>query len=74
MEMGLLWYGRRKGLSSQLPKAAKRYRERFGEVPNVCYVNSQALPEGECRIDGILLRPSASILRDHLWIGREESE
>ncbi|MEA3310432.1 MAG: hypothetical protein U9Q70_13120 [Chloroflexota bacterium] len=74
MEIGLLWYGKKKGLSSQLPKAAQRYRQRFGEIPNVCYVNPQTLPAGECQMDGILLRPSTSVLQDHLWIGREERE
>ncbi len=74
MEIGLLWYGKKKELSSQLTKAVKRYRERFGEVPNVCYVNPQSLPEGERQVNGVLLRPSATVLRDHLWIGREESE
>lgn len=73
MEVGLLWYGKKKNLASQLPKAVKRYRERFGKVPNVCYVNPQTLPTGERQVGGVLLRPSDSVLRDHLWIGREES-
>lgn len=73
MQVGLLWYD---SGSSELPlkilQAAKRYRERFGADPNVCYVHPATLPAGEQRIGDILVRPSNRILRHHLWIGQEQ--
>ena len=50
MKVGLLWYdddaGR--GLAAKVKRAAQRYREKYGRLPNTCYVNPQAgLPQGD---------------------------
>lgn len=72
MRVGLLWYDAgAKGLPDKVAKAAKRYHERFGEKPNVCYVNPQTLSEGACEVNGIRVLPSPQILRHHYWVGRE---
>ncbi len=73
MQIGLLWYDNG---NSELPlkvsQAVKRYRERFGAEPNVCYVPPENLPNGEQQVEGVAVRASPRILRHHLWVGREQ--
>jgi len=72
LEVGLLWYDNGvDDLGGSVARAAARYKERFGVDPNVCYVHPATLPEGECKINGLTVRPSSKILRYHLWMGVE---
>jgi hypothetical protein len=72
MDTGLLWHdSSSKNLARKLARAAKRYRARFGERPNVCYVNPTQLPEGKMQVDGISVRPSPRILQHHFWLGQD---
>jgi len=72
LEIGLLWYDNgADDLSGSVARAAARYKERFGVDPNVCYVHPATLPAGECKINGLTVRPSSKILRYHLWMGVE---
>ena len=75
MDIGLLWHdGGSADLARTLAQAAKRYHDRFGNKPNVCYVHPTLLPDGDCKVNGILVRPSARVLRHHFWIGQEQVE
>jgi len=73
MRTGLLWYDNGNAeLQLQLSQAAKRYRERFGAEPNVCYVHPTTLPGGEQRIGSILVRASSRVMQHYLWLGQEQ--
>lgn len=73
MQVGLLWYDSGSSeLALKVSQAAKRYRERFGADPNVCYVHPATLPDGEQRVGGIVVRTSPRVLQHHLWVGREQ--
>jgi hypothetical protein len=76
MKVGLLWYDNSKReLGQKLARAAKRYRERFGQDANVCYVHPTSLPdEEERRVNGILVRTSPRILNHHIWMGEEQPQ
>jgi hypothetical protein len=75
MDVGLLWHDSgSEDLARKVARAAKRYQDRFGEKPNVCYVNPALLPDGDRRINGILVRPSPRILRHHFWLGLEKTD
>ncbi len=72
MKSGLLWYDHSSDdLRVKVLRAAQRYQQRFGEKPDVCYVNPQALPEGACEVETIRVRPLSRILKHHFWLGRE---
>jgi len=73
---GLLWYDNgAQDLAVKIAEAAKRYRERFGGEPNVCYVNPADLPDnGECEANDIRVLTATNVLRHHLWLGHESSE
>ncbi len=45
MREGLLWYDDNPGrdLAEKVARAARRYRQKFGAAPDVCYVHPSAL-------------------------------
>ena len=75
MQAGLLWYDSEPGrtVAAKAAAAAERFEQKFGVVPDVCYVNARTLQEGEDSIpfhDGQLrLVPANNILINHFWIG-----
>ena len=72
MNVGLLWsdFGT-DPLAAKIQRAAQRYRARFGQAPDICYVHPTALAGGTPTVPGISVKPSAKILQGHLWLGRE---
>ena len=81
MQSGLLWFDNNPGraLATKVEDAAKRYREKFGALPDTCYVNQSALDKGALTISltgvpGKALRvlPAPNVLPHHFWIGVEE--
>ena len=79
MQTGLLWYDGdpNRGLVAKIEDAARRYREKFGQTPDTCYVSSVSLSKGGAQptVSGISLRvvPVANVLPNHFWIGIEEA-
>ncbi len=76
MKEGLLWYDDSPGhdLAEKVKRAARRYKQKFGVVPNVCYVHSSALNgNGQVTaVDGMRVTTRPTVLRHHFWIGQEE--
>jgi hypothetical protein len=81
MQSGLLWFDNSPGreLVAKVEDAARRYREKFGAVPNTCYVNQSALERGPFTLplavaQGKALRvlPAPNVLPHHFWIGVED--
>lgn len=82
MKEGLLWYDDNPGcdLAAKIGPAVRRYRQKFGVAPNVCYVHASTLaaasgPGGnghEREVSGVRVAPLPSVLRHHFWVGREE--
>ncbi len=82
MEVGLLWYDNdpRRTLEDKVGEAARRYREKFGRLPNTCHIHSAA-----CRGEGVSsgdrdchladprttvrLVSARNILPHHFWLG-----
>ena len=82
MKEGLLWYDDNPGrdLAEKIGRAARRYRQKFGTTPDVCYVHPSVLSPGGTsggngkthKVGGVLVEPLPSVLRHHFWVGREE--
>jgi hypothetical protein len=81
MQTGLLWFDNdpNREMTHKVEDAARRYKERFGVAPNVCYVNQTALSGGELKlalqgIQAASLRvvPVSNVLLHHFWVGIEE--
>jgi hypothetical protein len=78
MKEGLLWYDDNPGrdLAEKIRPAARRYRQKFGAAPEVCYVHPSTLTgstDGKVKQVGeVRVAPLPSVLRHHFWLGREE--
>jgi hypothetical protein len=73
MRIGLLWFDDDKGrpLNEKVTQAARRYRERFGQSPTICYVHPEEAG-AELRVGTVTVRPLRTVLRHHFWVGVEE--
>ncbi|RLC92989.1 MAG: hypothetical protein DRI77_12310 [Chloroflexi bacterium] len=75
MNEGLLWYDDDPGreLAEKIGRAARRYRQKFGTPPDVCYVHPSVLQSnGKEKVGQIHVSSLPSVLRHHFWLGREE--
>ncbi len=71
MQVGLLWFDDdpRRPFEVKVEEAVERYIEKFGDQPNTCFVNPQTLPRDIRFHAGVTIRPLATVLPDHFWIG-----
>jgi hypothetical protein len=76
MEVGLLWYDNdpRRTLDDKVGNAARRYREKFGRLPNTCHVHSAACGRDRvCHLadlhTAVRLVVAPNILPHHFWLG-----
>ena len=76
MKTGLLWFDDdpRHSLAERIAPAARRYCQKFGTSPNVCYVHPSTLGgDGKtAQVGTIHVATSPSVLPHHLWIGQED--
>lgn len=82
MQVGLLWFDNdpRRAVAAKALDAARRYREKFGVMPDTCYVNSAALGGREMTVPlpatdkaVLRLRPAADICPHHFLVGVEDA-
>ena len=76
MKEGLLWYDDSPGhdLSEKIKRAAQKYKQKFGTVPDVCYVHSSALNGKAQKVGGIRVSSRPTMLRHHFWVGQEKKQ
>jgi len=76
MKKGLLWYddNPERDLVEKIERATRRYEQKFGAQPDVCYVHPNTLKgNGKLqKIDDVRVTSLTSMLRHHFWVGREE--
>ncbi len=80
MQIGLLWFDNdpQRGLETKIVEAANRYSEKFGRLPDTCYVNqaelnsqSRVVALASTSIASLRVMPSHNILPHHFWVGIE---
>ena len=76
MNIGLLWYDDdpKRELPEKIIRAAKRYREKYGIPPNVCYIHKSSLGSNgqTAQVGQIQVQTLPSVLPHHFWLGQEE--
>jgi hypothetical protein len=83
MNIGMLWFDNdpRTALTVKVARAADYYRQKYGQVADLCLVHPSMLSESrpdpvEGQIDQaagtVAVRPNRAIQPGHLWIGTEE--
>jgi hypothetical protein len=73
MQEGLLWFDDNPGrsLTDKVERAVKRYQQKYGHVPNVCYVHPTMIDTGEARpMRAVRVLPARTVLPNHFWVGR----
>ncbi len=70
MKQGLVWYDNdpKKTLDVKMTEAVKRYEEKFGAEPTVCYVNPAQLDSKRGRSGKLRLVSAPQVLPNHLWL------
>ena len=77
MQTGLLWFDSdpNRGLVAKIEDAARRYREKFGQTPDTCYISNKATVDAGMQqlLSSLAVRvvPSTTIRPHHFWIGVE---
>jgi hypothetical protein len=71
---GLLWFDNDPGrkLEEKVQRAIRRYRQKFGRRPNVCYVHPSLLDGKKRQMGEVRVASLPSVLRHHFWVGEEE--
>ena len=76
MREGLLWYDNdpKCDLEDKVLRAARRYRQKYGISPNVCYVHPSVIADASRpdRVEGVQVAVLRSVLPNHYWLGNEE--
>jgi len=68
IKWGLLWYDEEGTLEEKVRRAMERYQEKFGVVPNACFVHPSEV-DGAVTIDECRVVANPTVLKHHLWIG-----
>jgi hypothetical protein len=78
MKIGLLWFDNDKGrdLTAKVSRAAAHYQSKYGQAPQLCYVNPAALDgsNDSLRVAGVTVMPSRTVLPHHFWLGVKEEQ
>ena len=92
MDIGMLWFDndRQADLSVKVERAVFYYQEKYGQKPNLCFVNpsmvvgngngngngNEKAKEQKVAITthGVEIRESVTMLPNHFWIGIQREE
>lgn len=80
MRTGMLWLDNEptSDLELKLDRAVKYYLQRYGQLPNLCFVHPSLLdqasssPSPMMDIQGIEILPSQRLEPEQLWLGYKE--
>ena len=75
MKVGMLWLDNDPGvdLGRRVERAAAYYADKYGRKATVCVVHPETAGEQPPSVADIVLRIRPDVLRDHFWIGVEET-
>ncbi|GMQ78729.1 MAG: hypothetical protein BMS9Abin02_1262 [Anaerolineae bacterium] len=75
MKIGMLWLDddKRRSLEEKVSRAAEFYENKYGQIPNRCYVNTNMLAE-EKEVGHLWVKPAVNVLPHHFWIGIQGPE
>lgn len=70
MNIGMLWLDadQVRSFEEKVSRAADYYQEKYGRLPELCYVNSKMLSE-EKIVGLIAVKPIKSVQFNHFWLG-----
>lgn len=71
MNLGMLWFDNDTSvdLAARIDRAAVYYRGKYGQEPNLCFVNPKMLVNGVPPTGEIEVRTKRSVINNHFWMG-----
>jgi hypothetical protein len=75
MNIGMLWFDgdQSRSLDERIQRAAAYYHHKYGRAPNLCFIHPQCTAADQsAALAGLRVKPSASVMPDHFWIGLED--
>ena len=71
MQPGLLWFDDDPDvdLVNKISRAASFYQDRYGLMPDLCFVSPSVLPYKLQSTMGIEIRPNRQLRPEHFWLG-----
>lgn len=78
MNIGMLWFDNdpKAEIGVKIERAAVYYQQKYGKLPNLCFINPTMLKNGKAeeprplpQTNGVEVRTSPSVLPNHFWIG-----
>ncbi len=75
MKTGLLWYDddRKLTLREHVERACAHYEQKWGQMPNLCYVHPSALKgtRDTLTVGPVEVETRSTVLKHCVWVGRE---
>jgi hypothetical protein len=74
MVSGMLWFDndKKSTFASKVDRAVQYYKKKYGQMPDVCFVHPQMVPDGIAQPAKLEVKASPSILLHHFWIGTKQ--
>ena len=71
MSTGMLWFDNdpKLDLPAKIQRAMDYYQKKYGQKPDLCYVNPSALDDKPLRGAGVEVQTNQMILPNHFWLG-----
>jgi hypothetical protein len=76
MNVGMLWLDAdaKRGVLDRIGQAAAHYAKKYGRPATLCLLHPATAGEGlPDDLAGLKLRTNSKVLREHFWIGVEDS-
>ena len=76
MNYGMLWFDNdpKTDLSHKVNRAAAYYLKKYGENPDVCFVNPEMMTEKKLDGGKVVIKSNPAILPHHIWIGKNSAK
>ncbi|MEN6408313.1 MAG: hypothetical protein ABFD44_01210 [Anaerolineaceae bacterium] len=71
MNTGMLWFDNdpKTELMSKIERAARYYYQKYGQLPDLCFVHPSMLADAPARSGSIEVKTNRSVLPNHFWLG-----
>jgi len=71
MNTGMLWFDNdpKIDLTVKILRASEYYQKKYGQTPNVCFVNPGMQVEVPSKSCGVEVQANQMILPNHFWLG-----
>ncbi len=71
MKIGMLWFDNdpKADLKAKIERAASYYWQKYGQVPNLCFVHPTMLPANGAPPGLVEIRTHRAIRPNHFWLG-----